>query len=90
MLNRIDILSIVKDHLRTLRSLNNTSDRIYWKDFILFFLIPFTISLILVIKGYNFKTQVSNLISAISIFGGFLFNLLAIIYSQFDKLQSDV
>lgn len=73
MLDRINILKIIKDHLGTLRSLNQSSNRIYWKDFLLFFIFPVIVSTLLVWKGYSFKEQLGNLIAAISIFGGFLF-----------------
>ena len=89
MLDRINILKIMKDHLGTLRSLNQSSDRIYWKDFMLFFVFPIILSTFLVWKGYSFKEQLGNLIAAISIFGGFLFNLLAIIYSQMENIKKD-
>ncbi|MEM5567003.1 hypothetical protein WNY78_17920 [Psychroserpens sp. AS72] len=89
MLNRINIIKIIKDHLGTLRSLNQGSDRIYWKDFLLFFIFPIILSILVVCKGYSFKEQLGNLIAAISIFGGFLFNLLAIIYSQMENIKLD-
>lgn len=37
----------------------------------------------------DFSEQTSNLITAVSILGGFLFNLLAIIYSVLDQLKRD-
>lgn len=89
MLSRINILKIIKDHLGTLRSLNQSSNRIYWKDFLLFFVFPLIVSTLIVWKGYSFKEQLGNLIAAISIFGGFLFNLLAIIYSQMENIKKD-
>ncbi len=89
MLDRINILKIIKDHLGTMRSLNQSSNRIYWKDFLLFFIFPVIVSTLLVWKGYSFKEQLGNLIAAISIFGGFLFNLLAIIYSQMENIKKD-
>lgn len=89
MLDRINILKIIKDHLDTMRSLNQSSNRIYWKDFVLFFILPIIVSILLVWKEYSFKEQLGNLIVAISIFGGFLFNLLAIIYSQMENIKKD-
>jgi hypothetical protein len=89
MLDRINIIKIIKDHLGTLRSLNQTSQKIYWKDFLLFFVIPLIVSYLLVWKEYSFEKQLGNLIAAISIFGGFLFNLLAIIYSQMESIKKD-
>ncbi len=89
MLDRINIIKIIKDHLGTLRSLNQTSERIYWKDLLLFFIIPIIIASVLVWKDYSFEEELGNLIAAISIFGGFLFNLLAIIYSQMENIKKD-
>ncbi len=40
-------------------------------------------------KDYTFESQLSNLIAGISIFGGFLFNLLAIIYSQLENIDNN-
>jgi hypothetical protein len=89
MLERINIIKIIKDHLGTLRSLNQTSEGIHWKDLFLFFIMPAVIAFILVWKGYSFEEELGNLIAAISIFGGFLFNLLAIIYSQMENIKKD-
>lgn len=89
MLERINIIKIIKDHLGTLRGLNQTSKRVHWKDLFLFFILPFVIAFLLVWKGYSFEEELGNLIAAISIFGGFLFNLLAIIYSQMESIKKD-
>lgn len=90
MISRINIIDIIKDHLNTLRSLNQNSNRIYWKDFLLFFLIPVIIATYLSCNGYTFIKSLGNLITGISILGGFLFNLLAIIYGQIDKIKADI
>ncbi|MDT0644979.1 hypothetical protein RM553_19255 [Zunongwangia sp. F363] len=89
MLSRINIFSIIKDHFKTLRSLNQSYKFINFKDFLLFLLFPLIIASIVTYKGYSFKDQLGNLIAAVAIFGGFLFNLLAIIYGQIDKIQND-
>ena len=89
MLERINITSIIIDHFRTLKSLNQKSNWVNGKDLLLFIGFPLLFAFFLTYKGYNFKNQLGNLIAAISIFGGFLFNLLAIIYSQMDKIQKD-
>lgn len=89
MIQRINIYRIVKDHLKTLRSLNQSYKFINIGDFLLFFIIPCGISLTLTLNGYNFNNQLDNLMTSISILGGFLFNLLAIIYSQIDNLKVD-
>ncbi len=89
MLNRINILKIIRDHFGTLKSLNQKSNWINGKDFLLFLIFPIIVASILTYKGYNFKSELGNLITTISIFGGFLFNLLAIIYSQIDNMRKD-
>lgn len=89
MLQRINIFSIIKDHFGTLKSLNQKSKYINGKDFLLFLIFPVIFAFFLAYKDFNFKEQLGNLIAAISIFGGFLFNLLAIIYSQLDSIKKD-
>jgi len=89
MFKRINIASIVKDHFRTLRSLNQSYSFMHWKDIFLFIILPLTLSIIITYNGYNFKQQVGNLIAATAIFGGFLFNLLAIIYGQINNIKED-
>jgi len=89
MLKRINILSIVKDHFGTLTRLDSKSKRIYWKDLVLFIGFPTILGVWLAYKGFTIKPFIGNLIVAVAIFGGFLFNLLAIIYSQIDKIRDD-
>lgn len=89
MLKRINILSIVRDHFHTLTRFDTKSKRIYWKDLVLFIGLPIILGAWLAYKGFSIKPFIGNLIAAIAIFGGFLFNLLAIIYSQIDKIRAD-
>ncbi|ELY2009090.1 hypothetical protein [Flavobacterium psychrophilum] len=58
-------------------------------DFLLFVIFPLILASFLSFKGYTFESQLSNLIAGISIFGGFLFNLLAIIYSQLENIENN-
>lgn len=91
MFARINIFNIIRDHLKTLKHLENPDSKfIYWKDFLLFFIFPALVAIVLVYKNYTFIDSLSNLITGISILGGFLFNLLAIIYSQIDKIKQDI
>lgn len=60
-----------------------------WKDILLFIIFPLFIAIFITYKGYNFDKQISNLIAIVSIFGGFLFNLLAIIYGQISNIKAD-
>ncbi len=89
MFTRINILKIIKDHFGTLREFKSESKYISINDLIVFFLLPIIISSFLTYKGFTFENQLSNLITGISIFGGFLFNLLAIIYSQIENIENN-
>lgn len=89
MFKRVNIFKIISDHFLTLRKLDSESKYIYWKDLLLFIVFPLLIGVYLAYKGFSITPYIGNLIAAISIFGGFLFNLLAIIYSQIDKIKTD-
>lgn len=89
MFKRINILSIVKDHFGTLTRFDSKSKKVYWKDFVLFIGFPAILGVWLAYNGFSIKPFIGNLIAAVAIFGGFLFNLLAIIYSQIDKIRDD-
>lgn len=89
MFSRINFFKIIKAHLKTLKSLNQDSNLIYWKDFLLFYFFPFILSILLIYNSISIKLQVPNLIAAISILAGFIFNLLAIIYNSMSDLKKD-
>ncbi|TWR30343.1 hypothetical protein FPZ43_05220 [Mucilaginibacter pallidiroseus] len=89
MLSRINIFKIVQDHLKTLRSNNSDSNWISRGDALLFFLSPIIISAILTYKRVKLIDHTTDLITAVSILGGFLFNFLAIVYGLMDKLKTD-
>ena len=58
-------------------------------DTFLFLIVPITFATTLTIWKIDLRSQVNNLIAATAIFGGFLFNLLAIIYGQMEALRND-
>lgn len=89
MLTRINILTIIVDHFRTLRRIDQPSSGIGWQDVLLFLLLPITVGIALTMLRVDIRPYIGNLITAVSIFGGFLFNLLAIIYSQIDKMRAE-
>jgi len=89
MLSRINFLQIIRDHLRTLRNINSSSKMVSRPDLLLFFILPLILSGILTIQKVELHSHISDFITAISILGGFLFNLLAIIYGLMDKLKLD-
>lgn len=88
MLSRIDIRKIIIAHYRSLSSLN--SKGISFSDIILFIIVPILISFGLTYNNISIQNQVPNLITAMSILAGFLFNLLAIIHTSLGKIKQRV
>lgn len=87
MLNRINVFGIIRDHLQTLTRYDTQSNRMSAEDIILFIVAPLIIATLLVLLNVRLDSHITDLITAISILGGFLFNLLAIIYGLIDKLK---
>lgn len=87
-LARINLFDIIVDHLRTLRRLGRPG--IYFGDIILFFIIPGIIALPL---AYLFPDrlyeQAPKLLTATSLMGGLLFNLLARTAQIVDKARKE-
>ena len=80
MFTKISVLSIVKDHILTLK--NNRTDKIYFPDIILFFFVPGVIAGGLTYLGVQLNDALVNaLITSFSIFSALLFNLLLLQYS---------
>lgn len=86
MLTRINIFDIVRSHFKTLRALGQLRG-ITLLDFVVFLLVPIISSFYLAFNHVGFKSLTSDIITAISILAGFLFNLLAIIYTSIDKIK---
>lgn len=89
MLERINIFDIIREHLKTLRSLNQKYEGIYLPDLILFYILPIVLSYFIINSDIKIKDTLSNIISVVAILGGFLFNLLAILYSKIEILIND-
>jgi hypothetical protein len=89
MFSRIKIWNIVRSHFASLRSEYQETDGIFWKDQVTYIYFPLLVSIILAATKVNIDSQVSNVIAIISIFGGFLLNLLAIINSYLDRIKSN-
>lgn len=78
-MNKIDIRTIFTDHLSTL--VDFRSGKKSSQDYVLFFLVPLFVSACLWFLG-GIKVDVLNgILAAFSIFGGFLLNLLAVVYT---------
>jgi len=88
MLSRIDISKIIKAHYKSLRNLNGGT--IAFPDIVLFIIIPLVTSGYLLYKDISIKSQISSLVTALSILAGFLFNLLAIIHNSLGKIKKEL
>ncbi len=87
MLTKINVLSIIKDHILTLK--NYRTGNVHYPDIILFFLIPFLISIVLVSFQILLNDGIANiLITSFSIFAALLFNLLLLVYDIAGKSNS--
>lgn len=84
---RINVIHIVKDHIKSLRLEGKT--KMYGGDIVVFFIFPLCVAIGLVCFDISLKSQVGNLIKALAIFGAFLFNLLAVIHGQLDKINEN-
>jgi len=79
MFTKISIVSIIKDHVLTLRS--GRTGKVYFPDIILFFLFPLLFSGALIILEVPLNDGLVNtLITSFSIFSALLFNLLLLVY----------
>lgn len=88
MLSKIDISKILRDHLATLRRTDQGNGKYSQGDFTLFFYLPAIAAIVLV--GYGVlldKDSIAILLSAFAIFTGLLFNLLVLIFNQFQETE---
>lgn len=84
MFNKINVMEIVEKHLSTLK--NQRTNKIHLPDVVLFILLPFLLSLILVCFSNLLNKDIANiLVTAFSIFAGLLLNLLLIVFDLVDK-----
>ncbi|MEG0188129.1 MAG: hypothetical protein RR447_09105 [Algoriella sp.] len=88
MFSRININKIIIAHYKSLSNLNDR--KIAINDLIIFILFPILIAIVLIYYNISIKSQVANLITALSILAGFLFNLLAIIHSSLEKIRDEI
>jgi hypothetical protein len=84
MLDKIDVRDILKDHCRTMVLYDSGKTSI--EDILLFFCLPILISVAALWLGILLTDPAVNvLITAISILGGLLFNLLVLIYTVAER-----
>jgi hypothetical protein len=87
MFQRINVGKIIVDHFRTLRRLND--NKVSKWDFSLFVFFPLSVAITFTYFNVGLSNHITDLITSVSIIGGFLFNLLAIIYGLMDKIKDD-
>nr|WP_321412845.1 hypothetical protein [uncultured Allomuricauda sp.] len=84
-MEKINIIGIIKDHLKTL--VNDNSQKPDFSDYFTFLIIPFVVSGILIWLKIDLSDKATNIvITTLSILVGLLFNVIVIL---FDILKRD-
>lgn len=79
MFTKINVISIVKDHLETLE--NHNTSKVHFPDIFLFFIFPLIIAFFLTSLEVLLNDVMANaLITSFSVFAALLFNLLLLVY----------
>ncbi|MEV5083123.1 hypothetical protein AB0K74_31350 [Streptomyces sp. NPDC056159] len=78
----IDVIPIIKDHFKTLRS--HRDNRIMWKQVVFFYGIPLLLGAIDTILAWRIG-GVGNILTAFAILAGLLFNLLVLLFDVASK-----
>lgn len=79
MTTKIDISAIIKEHIESLR--DDGADRVSLWDLGVMFGAPLVLSIAAFVCGFKVADdQVGTLVGAFSIFAGFLFNVIVLIY----------
>ena len=87
MFTKISVVCIIKDHISTLKS--NQTNRIYFPDIFLFFVLPGIMSGLMFYSGVALNDSLVNaLITSFSIFSALLFNLLLLVYDIAGKIAA--
>ena len=88
MLRRIDVRDIIKDHVNTLYDAR--TNRRSNGDVFLFFIFPALVAGVLVWAEIRLTSPIANqVITALAIFAGLLFNLLLLAHSLMEKASAD-
>lgn len=87
MTTKIDVTSIVKEHVDSLR--DAATNRISYIDIVVMFGIPAIAGIVAYFLCFSLKdNHIGTLVGAFSIFAGFLFNVIVLIYG-FDPPSKD-
>lgn len=90
MISRINVFNIIKAHFCTFKNIKKR--RVDFEGLIFMFGLPIALSSLLLwcYDISELKFHVSDLLTFVSITGGFLFNLLALIYSVIEKVNQSL
>jgi len=84
MISKLNIMTIVKDHISTLEAKNGDK----WKDIVVFYAFPLILGLLfLYFKIKLSDSSVETLITAGTLFAGLLLSLLVLVFDQRNKLS---
>lgn len=87
-MSRFNVFSIIVAHVKTLRKIS--PNRPDWTEIFVSFGLPAVVSSLLLWKtGIEFEKYISDLLATISIVGGFLFTLLALVYGIIEKIREN-
>ena len=88
MTSKINIIEIVKGHIKTLK--NYDTGKISYADVFVFFIFPFCLGVFGAFNDFNLnKDLISLLVNFGAIFTALLFSVLFLIYDKEDKYQKD-
>ncbi|RWD80467.1 MAG: hypothetical protein E5V25_04285 [Mesorhizobium sp.] len=89
MTTKIDVTSILKEHVDSLRDAGTKN--ISRLDVAVMFGIPLALGVLALVVGFHVKDDhIGTLVSAFSIFAGFLFNVIVLIYGFDPPSKTDV
>lgn len=87
MSNKVNISDIIRDHLRTLR--NESANRVSAIDYVTFFGLPVFFAILSWAYGFKISGEsIPTLITALSIFAGLLINVLVLIYTVSQNVET--
>ena len=84
---KVNVLPIVKDHLRTLTDAR--TGRLLWWDLVVFYGIPFALMLITIRFRWTISA-IDNILASLALMAGLLFNLLILLFDTAVRIRDDV
>lgn len=87
-MNKINIFSIVFDHIKTLR--NNRTQKFSWTDGLIFFGLPLVVASVLVFFDKTVDEDARNIFGiTLSVLAGLLFNMLLLVHNITKGFEHD-